>query len=115
MKQFFPIFLSLLIFTQPIFAENWFTINNVWKADKDSIITTKKYTTVWLHNTKQGIYYYNKYLNNSPFKIVKQKQIGESITYYPYGENPISINDEDNIIINAIMNPTYTYINKENI
>lgn len=114
MKQIFLVLFVLIFSAQPMLAENWFVIDNTWRADRDSIITTKKYTTVWLHNTKQGIYYYNRYLKDSPFKIVRQKQIGESINYYPYGENPIPINNDDSAIIKAIMNPSYVYVSKEN-
>lgn len=119
MKHFI-LALSLLIWlVQPVFAEDWFQINDTWKADRDTIIKTKKYYTVWLHNIKNGTYYYNQYKTDAPEKLIRQTQIGNNEpTHYPNGKEFGELDKDDVLIIKAISDPSYTYVkpqHKENL
>lgn len=108
MKKILVLFLLALTML-PAFSEDWFKINNTWEADRDSIIKTKKYYIVWLHNLKNNTYYYNQYKVNTSEKVVRQQQVLGIKTHYPYGKSFSPITDEDSLIIKAILDPSYVY------
>ena len=119
MKHFILALTLLLGLVQPVFAEDWFQINNTWKADRDSIIKTKQYYTVWLHNVENDTFYYNQYKTDAPEKIIRQKQIGnDKPIHYPNGKDFIEFDKDDALIVKAIFNPNYSYVKpqyKENL
>jgi hypothetical protein len=115
MLRFLLLISFLLFFFLPVHAEDWFKINNNWKADRSSIIKTKKYYLVWLYDNKNKVYYYNQYKKDVPMKLVRQKQpAGTKVVHYPEGNEYTPINNEDKIIIKAIMTPSYVCEDEQN-